>query len=146
MSRLLELLHRVPLLPVPGGGRHLQQPVHVADVADAVVNAAERPAAAGVTYDLAGPEPLTFAELLRTSALAVDSRTRFVPVPLTPLVALVRGYERLSRRPRIRAEQVLRLAEDKAFAIDSAARDLGFDPRPFAAGIRAEAQSMGLAR
>jgi uncharacterized protein YbjT (DUF2867 family) len=145
MSRLLDLLHRVPLLPVPGGGHHLQQPVHVADVADAVLNAAERPAAAGGTYDVAGPEPLTFADLLRTSARAVGSRTRFVPVPLPPVLALARGHERLSQHPRIRAEQLLRLAEDKSFAIDSAARDLGFDPRPFAAGIRAEAQAMGLA-
>jgi uncharacterized protein YbjT (DUF2867 family) len=146
LSRLLALLHRAPLLPVPGGGFHLQQPVHVADVADAVLSAAERPATAGQTYDVAGPEPLTFAELLRTSARATGSRTLFFPVPLTPLVGLVRGYERLSRRPRIRAEQLLRLAEDKSFAIDSAARDLGFDPRPFAVGIRGEAQAMGLAK
>jgi uncharacterized protein YbjT (DUF2867 family) len=147
LSRLLRLLHRAPLLlPVPGGGGHLQQPVHVADVADAVLSAVERPPAAGATYDVAGPEPLTFDELLRTSARAVASRTRFVPVPLTPVVAVVRGYERLSPRPRIRAEQLLRLAEHKAFVIDSAARDLGFHPRPFAAGIRAEAQAMGLAR
>ncbi len=39
LSRLLALLRRTPLLPVPGGGRHLQQPVHVADVADAVLTA-----------------------------------------------------------------------------------------------------------
>jgi len=146
LSRLLALLDRAPVLPVPGGGRHLQQPVHVADVADAVLSAAERPATAGMTYDIAGPEALTFAEILRTSARAVASRTRFLPVPLTPLVALVRGYERLSPHPRIRAEQLLRLAEDKTFPIDSATRDLGFSPRPFAAGIRAEAQTMGLAR
>ena len=146
LSRLLTLLHRVPLLPVPGGGSHLQQPVHVADVADAILNAAERPATAGAIYDVAGPVPLTFDELLRTSARAVASRTRFVPVPLTPIVAAVRGYERLSQHPRIRAEQLLRLAEHKAYVIDSAARDLGFNPRPFAVGIRAEAQTMGLAR
>jgi uncharacterized protein YbjT (DUF2867 family) len=146
LSRLLTLLRRALLLPVPGGGGHLQQPVHVADVADAVLSAVERPATAGATYDVAGPVPLTFDELLRTSARAVASRTRFVPVPLTPVVAVVRGYEWLSPRPRIRAEQLLRLAEHKAYVIDSAARDLGFDPRPFAAGIRAEAQAMGLAR
>ena len=34
----------------------------------------------------------------------------------------------------------------QAFSLFSRARDLGFDPRPFAAGIRAEAQAMGLAR
>jgi hypothetical protein len=68
-----------------------------------------------------------------------------VPVPLAPLVTLARGYERLSRHPRIRAEQLLRLAEDKAFPIDAAIRDLGYAPRPFSTGIGDEARLLGLA-
>jgi uncharacterized protein YbjT (DUF2867 family) len=144
LSRLLPLLRRTPVLPVPGA-RHLQQPVHAADVADAVLTAAARQEAALHTYDVAGPEPLTFAELLHTAARAVASRTRFVPVPVTPIIAAARGYELLSRNPRIRAEQVRRLAEDKAFPIDDARRDLGYAPRSFAEGIRAEARLMGLA-
>ena len=145
LSRLLTVLRKAPVLPVPGGGDRLQQPVHVADLAEAVLTAAERPAAVGRTYDLAGPHALTFAELLAISAGAVASHTRFVSVPLAPVVTAIRGYEKLSKRPRIRAEQLLRLAEDKAFAIDEAIRDLGYAPRPFAAGIMAEARAMGLA-
>jgi len=145
LSRLLLVLPRTPLLPVPGGGHHLLQPVHVADVAGAVLTSVERPATAGASYDVAGPEPLTFAELLRTAARAIASRTRFVPVPLAPVVVLARGYERLSRCPRLRAEQVQRLAEDKAFAIDAAVRDLDYAPRSFDDGIRAEARMLGLA-
>jgi uncharacterized protein YbjT (DUF2867 family) len=144
LSRLLTLLPRIPLLPVPGGGRQLQQPVHVADVADAVLTAVERPAAAGRSYDVAGPQPLSFAELLRACVRAVGGRTRLVPVPLAPLVAAALGYELLSACPRIRAEQLRRLAEDKVFAIDMAARDLGYAPRPFADGIIAEARALGL--
>ena len=133
------------MLPVPGGGKHLQQPVHVADLADAVLNAAERPAAAGTCYDVAGPEPIRFADLLRAAARAVGSRTRFVPVPLAPAVAAARCYELLSPAPRLRAEQLQRLAEDKSFRIDDAVRDLGYAPRPFAEGIQAEAAALGLA-
>jgi len=144
LSRLLTVLRRTPVLPVPGGGTRLQ-PVHVADLADAILTATERASAVGRTYDVAGPHPLTLAELLAISAGAVNGRTRFVPVPLAPVVTAIRGYERLSKRPRIRAEQVLRLAEDKAFAIDDAVRDLGYAPRPFAAGILAEACAMGFA-
>ena len=145
LSRLLPVLARVPILPVPGGGQHLQQPVHVADVADALLSAAEEPATAGSTYDVAGPEPFPFAELLRISARAVGSRTRLVPVPLAPVLAATRCYERLTAHPRIHAEQIQRLAEHKAFAIDDAARDLGFAPRPFADGIMIEARALGLA-
>jgi uncharacterized protein YbjT (DUF2867 family) len=146
LSRLLALVRRTPVLPVPGGGRRLQQPVHVADVADAVLAAVERPACARRSYDVAGPVPMTFAQLLRACELAVASRTAFVPVPMFPVIAAARGYERISRRPRIRAEQLQRLAEDKSFVIDGAIRDLGFAPRPFSDGIRAEARAMGLVR
>jgi uncharacterized protein YbjT (DUF2867 family) len=145
LSRLLPLLRRAPALPVPATGGCLHQPVHVADVADAVLSALQRPAAIGSLYNVAGPEPLPFGQLLRTCARAVGSKTRLVPVPLAPLVTLARGYERLSRHPRIRAEQLLRLAEDKAFPIDAAIRDLGYAPRPFATGIGDEACLLGLA-
>lgn len=144
MSRLLMLLARAPVLPVPGS-RHLHQPVHVADLACAVLAAAERRSAIGRRYDVAGPEPMTFGELLRQSSAAVGSSTRFVPVPLAPVVAGARLYERLSPAPRIKTEQILRLGENKAFPITDAERDLGYAPRPFADGIQAEARALGLA-
>jgi FkbM family methyltransferase len=109
------------------------------------VAAVERPAAAARCYDLAGPEPLTFADLLRAAAAAVDARIVLAPVPLAPVIAGTRGYQRISRSPRIRVEQWQRLAEDKAFSIEAAARDLDYAPRSFAAGITAEAAALGLA-
>jgi uncharacterized protein YbjT (DUF2867 family) len=155
LSRLLALLARasralpsprLPLvLPVPGGGGRLQQPVHVADVAGAVLSAVERPAARTCCYDIAGPEPLTFTAMLRVSGAAVGCRVLVLPVPLAPVIALTRCYERAVRQPKIRAEQWARLAEDKAFPVDAAAGDLRYAPRPFGEGIREEAAAMGLA-
>jgi nucleoside-diphosphate-sugar epimerase len=145
LSRLLPLLRRAPALPVPATGRCLHQPVHVGDVADAVLAALQRPVTVGSVYNVAGPEPLPFAQLLRTCARAVGSRTQLVPVPLAPLVTLARGYQLLSRHPRIRPEQFRRLAEDKAFPIDAAIRDLGYAPRSFSIGIGDEARLLGLA-
>ena len=43
-------------------------------------------------------------------------------------------------------EQIRRLAENKAFAITAAASDFNFAPRSFAAGVKLEAESLGLAR
>ena len=144
MSRLLALLARARVLPVPGG-HHLHQPVHVGDVASAVLAAAERPGSIGRSYDVAGPLPLPFSDLLRAAASAVGSRARFVPVPLRPLAAAAGAYQRLSRHPAFRAEQLRRLGEDKAFAIGDAVADLGYWPCPFRDGITAEARALGLA-
>jgi uncharacterized protein YbjT (DUF2867 family) len=139
MVRLLRLLKRTPFVPVPGGGHRLQQPVHVKDLARAVVAALDTPAAIGRSYDAAGPEPLTFRQVIEEAAEAVGRRPRLVPVPLAPVAASLRLYERVVDRPRIKAEQLERLAEDKAFDISAARQDLAFEPRSFTEGIGQEA-------
>ncbi len=142
MARLVRLVRRSPVVPLPGGGRGLQQPVHVEDVAGAVVAALLAPGAVGRAYDLAGPVAMQLREVVGLTAGAAGRRPRVLPLPLGPAVLAARIYERASRRPRLRAEQVERLAEDKVFAIEAARRDLGFDPRPFAVGIAAEAAAL----
>lgn len=138
ISRLLALLRHTPVLPVPGGGRRLQQPVHVQDLARAVVAATVGRVAVGNIYDIAGPDPLTFRELLAESAAAVGRRTRLLPVPLRPAIWALRAYEQTVPRPRLKSEQLERLAEDKAFDIGPAVNDLGYRPRSFRDGVRAQ--------
>jgi uncharacterized protein YbjT (DUF2867 family) len=138
MARLLALLRRTPVVPVPGGGHRLQQPVHVDDLAAAILSTVECTAAVGRTYHLAGPEPISFRRLLREAAEAVGRRVHLVPVPLGGCVAVLRLYQAASRRPKLKVEQLLRLAEDKAVDIAAARDDLDFAPRPFAVGIREE--------
>jgi uncharacterized protein YbjT (DUF2867 family)/2-polyprenyl-3-methyl-5-hydroxy-6-metoxy-1,4-benzoquinol methylase len=139
LSRLLAILPKVPVLPVPGGGRRLQQPVHVDDLATAIVNALERPSTIRRSYNVAGPDAITFRQLLEQAGDAVGRRPRLLPLPLRPTIAAMRAYERVASRPKLKAEQLERLSEDKAFDIDDARRDLGFEPRSFAVGIAQEA-------
>lgn len=139
MVRLLRFLNRCPVVPLPGGGHGLQQPVHVADVAQAVVDGLERPIAIHRCYDVGGPEPLSMARIVEQAGAAVGRRPRIVALPLAPPILATRIYERLAPRPRLKAEQLQRLAEDKVFNIDAARRDLDYRPRPFAVGIAAEA-------
>jgi len=139
MARLLDAVRRLPVVPLPGGGTGLQQPVHVDDLAAAIVAALDRPTCAKRAYDVAGPDPLTFRNVVEEAGAAVDRRPKLVPVPLSPVVGIVRLYEALAPSPRLRSEQVARLAEDKAVDIGPARADLDFEPRSFADGIRAEA-------
>lgn len=142
VSRLLYLLRRTPVVPVPGGGNRLQQPVHVEDLAAAIVVALGREEAIGREYDLGGPEAIPFRRLIEEAAVAVGRRPRLIPVPLAPVSVAVSLYERLARRPRLRAEQLQRLAEDKVFDIRPAQRDLDYDPRPFSLGVAELARSL----
>jgi uncharacterized protein YbjT (DUF2867 family) len=137
ISRLLRFLKRWPIFPLCGNA--LWQPVHVADLAAGVVAALDSPRSIGHVYNLAGAEPLRFADLVRTAARAVGQHVHLVPVPLEAVVLAAR----LTRL--VTPEQVRRLAEDKAFSFAEAAHDFAFAPRSFEAGVQQEARSLGLA-
>lgn len=140
IERLLAALRRFPILLVPGNGKRLQQPVHVQDLAQVLVNAVGCSSIQGEIYNVAGPRPLTFNEIIDAARMAVSSKTKAIRVPLAPSIAIVRAYEKFSKTPRLRAEQLERLAEDKAFSIEAARADLGFSPRSLDAGVAQEAR------
>jgi nucleoside-diphosphate-sugar epimerase len=114
----------------------LWQPVFTWDVVAAMVAALDRPETAGRAYTIAGPKAITYRQMLETIIREAKLRTRLVPVPLSPIGPLVRTYEKISKAPRVRYDQVLRLQENKDFDISEARRDLGFAPISFEEGIR----------
>lgn len=142
LVRMLRWLRNWPVVPAPLGGRTPQQPVHVDDLADAIVASLERPAAARREYDVGGPEPIPLAEVIRECAGALGRRAWILPIPLAPAHAAAVAARRVRLPFPVSPEQVLRLAESKAVDIGPARRDLGFSPRPFRDGIRAEARML----
>ena len=144
LARLLRVLHRWPAFPMPGGGRRLQQPIHVEDLAAFLVSVLDKPGAIRKAYDVAGPEALTLRQMIEEAAAAVGRPVRMLPVPLTLAVTLAKLGERVGLRGLPTAEQFERLAEDKRYDISAAKRDLAFNPRPFKEGIAREAAMMGL--
>jgi len=76
---LLDRMSRLPAMPVSGSGRALYQPIWAEDVADAVMNAL---AASNSAYELAGPEVLSYDDIVRAVLRAGHRRRRLVHVPL----------------------------------------------------------------
>ena len=74
-SKLLAktLVNPFPVLPVPGNGKYEMQPISAGEIAGAFVQALERPAASGRTYDAGGKERLSFNALLDRIAMAIGS-------------------------------------------------------------------------
>jgi nucleoside-diphosphate-sugar epimerase len=138
LARLLRWIERWPVVPLPGGGATLQQPVHVEDLCNAILAGLDRPGVGGRTYDVGGPAALPLAGIISISARALGRRIWMPSVPLAPVHGLVRLLRSVGLPSPVRPEQVLRLHESKAVDIGPARSDLGFDPRPFEEGIRDE--------
>ncbi len=138
MIRLVRWLDRYPLLPVFGNGRSLQQPVHVSDVAWALVQVLESSEAIGRQFNLSGLEALSFNEVVRITAKLLGRRVHRFHIPSEPMVALLQFAESINIKLPIKSEQILRLNEDKSFSHLEAKKIFGYRPKSFEEGIRDE--------
>lgn len=133
VDRLAQLLRRCPVLPLPGGGRALVQPVHVEDVAAALAAALTRPEAPGAPIVVAGPQAMPYRDMVRAVARSRGLRVAILPLPAGPVLLAARLLSTL--RPLAGTSGAIRrLIEDKAFDIGEMRRRLGVEPRPFAPG------------
>lgn len=76
---LLDRLTRLPVAPVSGSGDALYQPIWAEDAADCVIGALSN---GGARYELAGPETLSYDEIVKTALRAFGRRRRLLHVPL----------------------------------------------------------------
>ncbi|MDO9709681.1 NAD(P)H-binding protein [Paracraurococcus lichenis] len=136
VRRLAALLRRLPVAPLPGGGRALVQPIHQDDVARCFLAALRRPADTPEALVIAGPTPLAYRDFLVAVARAAGLRVPAVlPVPAGPLRLLAPLTRLLPGMPRIEADEIRRLTEDKAFDIGPMRARLGVEPMPLAEGL-----------
>ena len=138
MWQLIQLMHYSPIVPVFGDGNYLQQPVYVDDVAQAIINSLRNANTLCKKYNIAGKHPLTYNEVIETIAEQTKKRVIKIHLPSQPIVSLLRLFERMRIPLPIKAEQVSRLNEDKAFSLAEAERDFDYSPLSFADGIKLE--------
>ncbi len=136
VRRLAALVARLPFAPLPGGGRTLVQPIHQGDVTRCLMAALSRDWDGAQTLVIAGPRPLPYRDFLRAvSAAAGLRKPLIVPIPALPLRLLAPLSRVIPRMPRIGADEIRRLTEDKAFDIGPMRSILGVDPVPLDEGL-----------
>ncbi|MEM9234385.1 MAG: complex I NDUFA9 subunit family protein [Pseudomonadota bacterium] len=80
-NRFAGMARTSPALPLIGGGKTKFQPVYVDDVADAVAIALEDSQYNGKTYELGGPEVMTFKELMELTLKMIGRKRILAPLP-----------------------------------------------------------------
>jgi nucleoside-diphosphate-sugar epimerase len=141
MWRLIRFMRYSPIIPIFGDGNYLQQPIYVGDVAQAIVNCLCNDQTIGKSYNIAGKVPLTYNQVIDTIARLINRRVWKIHIPSAPVVSLLRFFERIYLPFPIKAEQVLRLNENKDFKYAEAQRDFGFSTLSFEEGVRIELES-----
>jgi nucleoside-diphosphate-sugar epimerase len=138
MWRLIRFLRVSPIMPIFGDGTYLQQPIHVDDVARAVLSCLSTDQTIGKSYNIAGKSALSFNDVIDTVARKLEKHVWKIYLPARPVISLLGLLEMLHIPLPIKAEQVMRLNENKSLSYEGAQRDFAFTPLSFEDGIARE--------
>jgi nucleoside-diphosphate-sugar epimerase len=98
------ILRRMPIFVLPGDGRYLVQPIHIDDLARICLRAADGPG--DVVTDAAGPDTMSFDQLVRAIRRAVGTRTPILHAPPAAMSALARALGFVVRDVVLTAEEI----------------------------------------
>jgi uncharacterized protein YbjT (DUF2867 family) len=136
--RLLARMSWLPIMPIPGAGGAVFEPICADDVAACVVSALPGGAAAaasvGARYELAGPERLTHREIVALVLRSVHRRRPIVGVPLGLTRRTLKLVELLGGPTAFATWDEAELLEVPLVSVSGTAdaRRLGVTPRPMA--------------
>ena len=130
LTPLLHFARRWHWLALPAEANGLRQPVHVEDVAGAVLGCLDTPGTAGQAFDLPGAEVLGFAAMLDRSLQRHAPGCRVLRLPNAMFRAAFAAVSLV--RPGIPGAGFLaRLQRDQLADPRPASRAFGYAPRPF---------------
>jgi NADH dehydrogenase len=108
ITEFARLVRYLPAIPVVGSGERRFQPISVDDVAAFFARAVDLPEAANRTFELAGPEAVTWNEFWERLAAVLGKKRRKVHLPVGLLRAQAAVMERLPK-PLVTRDQLTML-------------------------------------
>ena len=139
-NRFASMATLSPALPLIGGGTTKFQPVFVGDVAEAIADAIDGKLKAGTTYELGGPEVVTFRQLLEFILKTIERKRLLVPFPfwLAKLQAMALQF---LPTPLLTPDQVDMLRFDNVVSEAAKAEGrtlpgIGISPEPYEAIVQ----------
>jgi uncharacterized protein YbjT (DUF2867 family) len=131
---LLDRLAYLPAIPVSGSGRALYQPIWAEDVADCVVAALMASGPRRRFFELAGPETLSYDDIVRVATAPSGRRRPLLHVPLPIVRASLRALRRVAGQHVFATWEEAELMEEPMTTRRGTAdpEALGVRPRPMA--------------
>jgi uncharacterized protein YbjT (DUF2867 family) len=136
---LLERMSLLPVMPISGSGQAAFQPMWAEDVADCVIAALpggrSADEAIGARYELAGPETLTYRDIVRYTLWAAGRRRPIVGIPVPLMRRSLRLVELLMGPTALATWDEAELLEVSMVSPRGTAdaERLGVQPKPMAA-------------
>lgn len=136
VQRLAQLLKKLPIIPLPNGGKVLVQPIHQSDVTKAILAALSQNWEKASSLVIAGGSVISYKEFIQIilERAGIKPKT-FIPLPVSLLKTAAFFTKFVPFIPTIETTEIQRLVENKNFDITEMENKLGFSPIDFKTGI-----------
>ncbi|EJF80363.1 complex I NDUFA9 subunit family protein [Bartonella doshiae] len=141
-NTLADLSRFLPIMPLFGGGQSKLQPVYVGDIAEFVARVLEGKVIFGKSYDLGGPQIMTFQNILENTLKIIHRKKTILSIPfsiglfigsLLGIIGKLPFIPTLLTADQIRFLQMDNIVSPKAIENGCTLEGVGIVPRAMAA-------------
>jgi len=125
-NKLAGMVQAFPVVPLIGGGLTKLQPVFVGDVAEVITRGVEGTLKTGTTYELGGPEVMTFRQIVEL-VMKVTNRSRLLASLPFPVAAIQAKFLQYMPKPLLTPDQVELLRSDNIVSPAAVAEGRSFE-------------------
>lgn len=126
------VLHKGPVIPVPGTGFNLFQPIWIEDLVTCVVKSLSTGETINQVYEVGGATQLSFNEILQGFAKALGKPKKplvHAPIPLLSMAAAM--MEKVLPKPPVTRDQLKNLERDNITTSKAVLETFGVEPLSF---------------
>lgn len=121
-----------PVIPVPGNGFNLFQPIYIDDLVTCVVKSLGEAATVNQTIEVGGGTQLSFNELLKGFARSLGMpKKRLLHAPIPLLYAAATVMEKVTSKPPVTRDQLKNLGRDNITTSKAVEEIFGVTPLSF---------------
>ena len=132
VAQMKELVLQGPVIPVPGDGFNLFQPIWADDLVQCIVKSLSMAQTINQVYEVGGATQLSFNEILKGFAkLEGKPKKRLMHAPIPLLFAAATMMEKVLKKPPVTRDQLKNLGRDNITTSQAVKEVFGVDPLGF---------------
>ena len=113
---IANFMSKIPILPIPGNGRFIRQPLYVKDFCSIILKGLEDDSING-TFNITGLEKISYLSLMKKIKTIIKSNTIFIFIPKSVFSLLLKIWALVSSKPVFTDSQLNALLAGDEFDI-----------------------------
>jgi len=131
---ITRFMEKMPVVPVPGSGRYVRQPLYVNDLCNVIIELTKRKPQNKI-WNIIGHEKIPYIDLLKLICKTRGWKRLFMPLPLPLFGLMLRTYGIITRKIVFTPDQMKALVAGDEFSVEQWSEEFNVRATPFKEAI-----------